>query len=344
MPSDGVRGRRAVTGLLAGVPLWVRLVAIACCLVAGGAGIIGLGCALAARDSLMWQADQQLRSYAALLASRPFRAMPAGPGPDEPAGGAFVIEVVSAGQVLMRTGADPRPGPALARIPVRAGQLATVPASSGAGSWLVVGEPVHYDAQRILFTYGSDGYYLNVTSTARPGAAGTLVVGLDLHGVGQEIRTLAVGGAVVGGAAVLAVAVFGTAVLRAILRPLARMRKTAAGVVARGLACRLPDDHPRGLAGGLSRSVDSVLTEIGHARVSADAATGSSERMRTVLAGTCQELRRAASIVRGCTEYYRERGPLTAREVDRMMGRVAAEAARMDALIDDLADGRARQQ
>jgi hypothetical protein len=43
---DSICRGQAITGLLARVPLRVRLVAIACCLVAAGAGIIGLGSTL----------------------------------------------------------------------------------------------------------------------------------------------------------------------------------------------------------------------------------------------------------------------------------------------------------
>lgn len=291
MPGDGVRGMRTVRRLLAGVPLRVRLAAVACCAAAAGAGVMGLACSQAARSALMWQADQQLRAYADQLTSRPFTAMPAGPGPGGAASRAFVIEVVSGNQLVIVTGADGRPGPARAGNAAHAGQLAVDRASSGAGSWLVVAEPVRYSAHRILFTYGSDGYFLHVTSTSRPGTDGTLVIGLDLRSVSQAITKITVSVVAVSGAAVLVLAFASLAVSRAVLRPLARAETTAAGF----------------------------------------------------LAGACSELRRPVSVVRGCAEYYRLRGPLTAGELDRMMSRIADEAARIDAIIDDLA-GTGRDQ
>jgi HAMP domain-containing protein len=339
---DGVRGGRAVTRMLAGVPLRVRLVAVACCLVAAGAGITGLACSLAARGFLTGQADQELRAYADVLTSRPFTVMPAAPGPGGAADSGFLVEVTGSGsQLVLRAGPDSRPGPAAAGIPVRAGQLAVVPAGSGGGSWLVVTEPVHYSARHIPFTYGYDSFSLYVTGTARPGTAGTLVVGLDLSSVGRVIREITVRCAAAGGAAVLAVAFLGLAVIRAILRPLARMEKAAAGVVAGGLSRQVPDGHPRGEAGGLTQSLSRALSQAGQAcnasAVAADAARRSSGQMRAVIADTGRELRRPVSVIRGFAEYYRLRGPLTAGELDRMMGRVADEAARVDALIDDLA-------
>jgi two-component system, OmpR family, sensor kinase len=337
MPGDGVRGRRTVRGLLAGVPLRVRLMAVACCAAAAGAGAMGLACSQVARSSLMWQAGQQLRAYADQLTSHPFTAMPVGPGPGGTASDAFVIEVVSGSQLVMVTGADGRPGPALGGIRARAGQVAVVRASSGGGSWLVVAQPVHYSAQRIMFTYGSDGYFLHVTSTSRPGTDGTLFVGLDLLSVSQAITKITVSVVAVSGAAVLIIAFAGLTVNRAILRPLARAETVAAGVVEHGLARQVPADHPGSLPGGLAESLNRLLMQLEDARMSTEAARTSSNRMLSVLAGACRELRRPVSIVGGCARYYRLQGPLTACQLDRMMSRLTDEAARIDAIIDDLA-------
>lgn len=306
MPSSVILGRRIVRRLLAGVPLRVRLVAVACCAAAAGAVVMGLACSQAARSGLMSQADQQLRAYTEQLTSHPFTAMPAGPGPGGAASAAFLIEVVSGNQLVIVTGADGRPGPALAGNPLRAGQLAVVRASRGAGSWLVVAQPVHYSARRIMFTYGSDDYFLQVTSTSRPGTDGTLMVGLDLRSVSQAITKITVTVVAVSVAAVLFVAFAGLAVNRAMLRPLSRAETMAAGVQ--------------------------------DARLSAEAARKSGDRMRGLLAGACRDLRRPVSVVSGCAEYYRQRGPLTGAQLDRMMSRISDEAARIDAIIDDLAD------
>jgi two-component system, OmpR family, sensor kinase len=336
VPSDGVRGGRTVRGLLAGVPLRVRLAAVACCAAAAGAAVMGFACVQAARSGLMWQADQQLRAYADQLTSHPFTVMPAGPGPGGAASDAFVIEVVSANQLVIATGADGRPGPVLAGIPARAGQLAVVRASRGARTWLMVAQPVHFSARHIMFTYGIEGYLLHVTSTSRPGMDGTLVVGLDLGSVRQAISKITVGVIAVSGAAVLVIAFAGLAVSRAILRPLARAETLAAGVAADGLARQVTGDHPGSLAGGLVQSLNGVLSRLEDARMSAEAARRSGDRMRSVLDGACRELRRPASVVRGCAEYCRLRGPLTACELDRMISRIADETARIDAIIDDL--------
>jgi signal transduction histidine kinase len=323
------------------VPLRARLVAVACCAAAAGAAVMGLACREAARYGLMWQADQQLRAYADQLTSHPFSAMPAGPGPGGAASSALVIEVVSRNQLVMVTGADGRPRPALAGVPARAGQFGVVGASGGAGSWLVLAQPVHYSAQRILFTYGSDGYFLHVTSTSRPGIDGTLVIGLDLGSVSQAVAKITVSVVAVSGAAVLVVAFAGLAVNRAILRPLARAETVAAGVVAHGLARQVPAGHPGSLASDLAQSLNGLLSQLHDASMSTQAVGTSSDRMRAVLASSCRELRRPVSLVRGYAECYQRPRPPTARELDRMMRRIADEAARIDAIIDDLARRRA---
>jgi two-component system, OmpR family, sensor kinase len=336
VPGDGVRGGRTIRGLPAGVPLRVRLAALVCCAAAAGTGALGLACSQAARSGLMSQADQQLRAYTDALATHPFTAMPVGPGPGGAASDAFVIEVVSGNQLVMVTGADGRPGPALAGVPARAGQLAVVRASTGAGNWLVVAQPVHFSAQHIMFTYGIDGYLLHVTSTSRPGLDGTLVVGLDLGSVRQAIAKITVSVIAIGCVAVLVIAFAGLAVIRAILRPLGRAETVAAGVAAHGLGGPVTGDHPGSLARGLAQSLNGFLSQLEDARLSAEAARGSSDRMRSVLAGACRELRRPVGVVRGYAEYGRLRGPLTACELDRMMSRIDGEAARIDAIISDL--------
>jgi hypothetical protein len=286
----------------------------------------------------MREADQQLLAYADQLTDHPFTAMPVGPGPGGAAGAPFVIEVVSANQLVMVTGADGRPGPALAGIPVHVGQLAVVRASSGARSWLVVAEPVHYSARRILFTYGSDGYFLHVTSTSRPGADGTMVVGLDLDSVSQAIKKITLSVVAVSAAAVLLIGFAGLALNRAILRPLAEAQTIAAGAAARQLERQVPEGRPGSLASALAQSLNGLLSRLEDSRVSTDAARRSSDRMRRELADACRELRQRVNVVRGSSEYYRLTESLTARQLERLMSRIANEAARIDAIIDDLAD------
>ncbi len=274
--------------------LGARLVAAACCLLAAGAAIVVLATGTLARGYLLGQDSRQLRAYARLLASGPFTVMPDYPGPG--AGAGLLTEVTSrGGQLVLRAGPGGPPGPAAARIPRRAGQLATVPASSGGGSWLVIAVPVHYQARHIAYTYGSSGFSLLVSGTARPGLAGTLITGLDLGRAGQAVRRLTLTTAALSAALLLAVAATGMAVIRALFG-----RALQASAAAEATARR------------------------------------SAQRLGGGVADTCRGLQPPLSVIAGFAGHYRRRRPLRAVQADRMMGRIAEEAARMDALIDGL--------
>jgi hypothetical protein len=308
--------------------------------------ITGAG-ALLARSYLMGQADQQLRAYAGGLISRPFAASPVygfAPG----AAGAGVPSVIgieirgSGGQLVMRGGQGARPGPVIPAVPAgvaaRAGRLVTVAAGRGA-SWRVIAEPIHYRVRRIPFSYSAEGFTVSVTSPARPGLAGTLVIGVDLARVGRAAGRIAVTGLAATGALVLIAGGLGAAVIRAILRPLTRAEETLAAAAV-GVCSRRVPECPGGGAGRLAWSLNTMLSQTGQALSasarSETAARRSGERMGRVIADTCRGLRRPLSVVHGLAGSGRARGRPGAGELDRRMARVTDEVARMDALVDEL--------
>ena len=327
----------------------MRLAAVGLCLLAAGAGIITGACGLMARGYLVGQADRQLRAYAFSLTSRPFVATPwSGPASGTPVvdapGGAFSTEVLSSrDQLIMRTGPVTQAGQAIPAVPARvaaqAGHQVTVAAGSGGGSWRVIAEPIHYRARRLLFTYGADDFSLFVTSRARPGLDGTLVVGLDLARISQATGRLAVTGLAVSGAVVLLVACLGAALLRAILGQISQVEQTITAAAAGGLSCRVPG-HGRSDAGRLACSVNAMLSQIEHAfsrcAESEAAACRSAEQMCQLVADTGHELRRPISIINGVARHYRHHDRLSADELDRTMRRMTDEADRIGALADDL--------
>jgi signal transduction histidine kinase len=334
----GVGGGLAVGRLMAGLPLRVRLAAAACCAAAVGGATIGFACTLAVRADLMAQADQQVRAYTALLASRPFRLVPDAPQPGNPAAAGFVVEVVSATKrVVLQSAAADRPGPALAELPAGAGQPATVQADRGAGSWLVLAVPVHYGARRLMFSYGTDEFTLDVTSQARPGTPGTLVVGLDLRHLGQAVNAIMIRSAAVGGTVILLVGLAALVMFRALLRPLGRAEQIAAIAATDGPSRREAGGPAGSVADSLARSSTATLSRLDEARQAADAARNSADRMRRLLTGTCDELRRPISVIAGSAAYYRQQGPLPSQDLDHLVNRIRHEAARAGALVDDLA-------
>jgi two-component system, OmpR family, sensor kinase len=344
---DGFRGGQAGPRLQRRASLVVRLVVTALCLLATGAAIITGAFGLMARGYLQEQADRQLRAYAARLVSHPFKASPlygvAGgvPGAANPGGGLGIEVRGPADQMVMRTDPRGQSGPVIPAVPAAVttrAEPATV-AAGGGGSWLVITEPIHYRAQRIPFSYSAEGFYVVVTSTARRGLAGTLVVGLDLRGAGHAVGRLTVIVLAISGATILAVAFLGLALSRALLRPVTRAEQTLTAVAAGQLSCRVPERRGAD-AGGLAASLNAMLGQIEHAfraRIaSEEAARRSREQMCRDIADAGHQLRKHLSIVRGIADAHRRSGQVSPGEHDRMMRRVADETARMAGLADAL--------
>jgi two-component system OmpR family sensor kinase len=318
------------------------------CLLAAGAAIIAGACGLMARGYLQGQADQQLRAYAARLASHPFRASPiygiAGgvPGATGPGGGLGIEVRAPAGQVVVRARAAGRSGPVIPAVPaavaVRGDQPATV-AAAGGDSWRVIAEPIHYRARRIPYSYSAQGFYVVVTSTARRGLAGTLVIGLDLRSAGRAVGSLAVTVLAISGATILAVACLAVVLSRALLRPVTEAQLTLTTASAGQLSRRVPERRGDD-AGRLAMSLNTMLDQLEHAfrtRAAAEeAARRSREQLCRDITNAGHQLCKSLSIVRGIVDAYRRSGRVSAGELDRMMRRVADETERMAALADAL--------
>jgi two-component system OmpR family sensor kinase len=345
---DGFRSGQAGTRPRRRASLEVRLVVTALCLLAAGAAIITGACGLIARGYFQGQADQQLRAYAARLVSQPFKASPlygvAGgvPGAAGP-GGVLGIEVRGpAGQVVMRADPAGRPGPVIPAVPAavttRGDQPATV-AAGGGGTWRVITEPIHYRAQRIPFSFSTEGFYVMITSTARRGLAGTLVIGLDLRNAGHAVGTLAVTVLAISGAVILAVACLAVVLSRALLRPVTQAEQTLTAAAAGQLSCRVPERHG-GDTGRLAVALNTMLSQIEHASRTGAASEEAARRSRGQLcrnvADAGHQLRKPLSVVRGIADTYRRSSQVSTGELDRMMRRVADETARMAALADAL--------
>lgn len=71
-------------------------------------------------------------------------------------------------------------------------------------------------------------------------------------------------------------------------------------------------------------------------RTAEAAARRSADEMSEHLGEAALELLRSVNVVRGFAEYYRQQGKPPAAHLDRMLRRVADEAARMEPLIEGL--------
>jgi two-component system OmpR family sensor kinase len=226
--------------------------------------------------------------------------------------------------------------------------LVTVPSQSGPDTWRVIGS----------------------TQMLQPDNGGTtrvtLILAIDVGNVTAMTHRLALFDLIVGGAIVVVLAAVGAAAIQANLRPLNDIELTA-GQIARGhLNHRITERDQRTEIGSLGQSLNTMLSQIESAfhaqEESEQAAHESEERMRRFIADASHELRTPLTTIRGFAEYYRQRGglrkvqdhssgtnggspvqanglppeALTPEDLDRIMNRLEAEAARMGLLVEDL--------
>jgi signal transduction histidine kinase len=76
--------------------------------------------------------------------------------------------------------------------------------------------------------------------------------------------------------------------------------------------------------------------QLSASRAAEAAARRSADEMSRHLGETALELLRSVNVVRGFAEYYRQQPKLSAARLDRMLRRVADEAAQMETLIEGL--------
>jgi two-component system OmpR family sensor kinase len=247
---------------------------------------------------------------------------PGGVRTNVPVAGQFVVEVHdAAGKVVASAPRsiwrDAAPEPSIPQDPAwltaHAEKAVTVGAQSGDGRWRVHVEPV-------------------------PG--GFVVVGTDLSDVARTAGRLVGVEIVVGSIVLVLVAGLGVAIVRASLRPLVNIEHTAEAIAAGDLSRRVPDADPRTEVGRLGNALNGMLTQIEtafRAQSASEATARESEgRMRRFVADASHELRTPLSVIRGFAEYYRQRDDVPPAELDRLIGRVEDEAARMGILVDDL--------
>ena len=213
----------------------------------------------------------------------------------------------------MRTGPGRPAGPGLHAaaaqvLASRGGPAAVRPVRHG--SYLAIAEPIRYRAHRIPYAYTAEDFALHVTSPAGTGSPGTLVLSVSLARIGQATDHLAVLLLAASGLVLLATGCLAARVIRAALRP-DRVAPALSAALTRLEPLRVPVGEP------------------------GSAAWRAAEQKRQAIAAAGQELRRPLSVLGGLTEYYRHRDQLTPGEFDRLLGRIADETARIDAIIDD---------
>jgi two-component system, OmpR family, sensor kinase len=185
------------------------------------------------------------------------------------------------------------------------------------------------------FTVGSSkgsGRYRAI-ATAPPFGAGTTVVAIPLRETDQTLdRLLLVEGLVILGI-LLALGLVAWIVVRVGLRPLDRIGHTAGAIAGGDLSHRVAATDPRTEVGRLGVALNAMLDRLEHAFTERQA---SEDRLRRFLADASHELRTPLASIRGYAELYRMGATSEPAELERSMGRIEDEAARMGVLVEDL--------
>jgi signal transduction histidine kinase len=335
--------------------LRVKLVAVTLCLLAAGAAVIVTVGASALRAQLTRQAGTQLRAYANQLTSHRFQvlgtsrfapgtvstaALAGAPGAVVtvlPRTGAFSIELRGAGgHLLLSAGPGTRPGLPLpqpfARVPRRTGALLTVPGVGG--SYLVIAERVHYLARRVAYGYGADDYA--VTGGGQDGAGGVLVTGLRMAGIGRAVGRLTLLVVAVTGAVILLGSGLAWAAIRFSLRPVTRAAQAADALAATDLSSGMPERPDVGPAGSRHSTLSELVARFTASAEAEEAARSATGQMSQDLAAAAESLRRPVSVLHGVAEHWANHDRRGAADADRALDQVTTQAARIEALLDQL--------
>jgi two-component system OmpR family sensor kinase len=173
----------------------------------------------------------------------------------------------------------------------------TVPATTGGGRW------------RVLAFQPRQPFM----SLAGP-VTGTVIVAVDVSDAYATIGRLTLVDVIVTAVVLLAIAAIGITVVRASLRSLTEIERTAGAIAAGDLTRRVRDQDPRTEVGRLGQALNAMLAQIEtafEARAASELAARRSEnRMRQFVADASHELRTPLTAIRGFAEYYRQRGGL----------------------------------
>ncbi len=322
--------------LLNRTPLRVKLVAVVLALVAAALLVIGVASAFALRSYLLSQIDQQLTTT-----SDRVNRLNHNPTAGELPTSIFVGVQYDGGQWHL-TVYDPDY--------VDESKLPDLPKTL-AESQARAGRPYIDNSQ--------DGTRRwRVLITERPNATMTMVAE-DMSTMDHAVTRLVFAELLVGFGVLILLAVLGAGVVRASLGTLREIEHTAQAIAAGDLTRRVPEfepgnEEPRTEVGRLGRALNAMLVQIeaafraraaseyaarsaeSAARDSEARALRSEERMRQFVADASHELRTPLTTIRGFAELYRQGAVSSPEELDRLVGRIEDEAARMGLLVEDL--------
>lgn len=122
-------------------------------------------------------------------------------------------------------------------------------------------------------------------------------------------------------------------IVRIGLRPLDRMAATAGAIAAGDLDQRVDPATPKTEVGRLGLALNGMLARLERAFAEREASEG---RLRQFLSDASHELRTPLASIRGYAELFRVGAVREPADVQKAMGRIEDEAARMGTLVEDL--------
>jgi len=180
---------------------------------------------------------------------------------------------------------------------------------------------------------GADGSRWRAVVQPQPDGDGVVVVAASLSAVDATIGQLRLTFVAPGLIVVVVLTAVGWFAIRAGLRPLRTIERTALAISGGDLAHRIPAAGPPGTeVARLTDVLNGMLAEIER---SFAARAASEERMRRFVADASHELRTPLSGIKGSAELHLM-GAADPDDVHRAMRRIDTEAARLTALVEDL--------
>lgn len=162
---------------------------------------------------------------------------------------------------------------------------------------------------------------------------GSLVVAVPMNDVVQTLHRLVLIEVVATGAVLAAVGGLALVVVRAGLRPLEDIGRTAGAIAEGDLSRRVDRAEPRTEVGRLGLSLNAMLAQI---QTAFEARQASEDRLRRFVADASHELRTPLTSIRGYAEMFRRGASDRPEDLATAMRRIEEESSRMGVLVDDL--------
>ncbi len=159
------------------------------------------------------------------------------------------------------------------------------------------------------------------------------VVAIPVRATDDTLHRLLLVEALVIAAVLVVLGLVSWVVVRIGLLPLDRMGHTAGAIAGGDLSHRVESTDPRTEVGRLGISLNAMLDRLERAFGEREA---SEDRLRRFIADASHELRTPLASIRGYAELFRMGAARDPADVEKAMGRIEDEAARMGVLVEDL--------